>query len=155
MPERVVAVVGVDTLHDAERKIPPEQREALLGPLRADFPAGAAAFVRSMFPADADSKLVDGVASRAAAAPPAPAVAILEQLFAYDVAAGLAGVRAPIRCINSDRFPTNVDGARKHAKDFDAVILAGVGHFPHLEKPAEFNDALKKILAAVAPRDAR
>ena len=155
MPERVVAVVGVDTLQDAERTISPDQREAFLAPLRTDFAQGAAAFVKGMFPPDADPRLVEDIAARAAAAPAGPAIAMLEQLFAYDVAAGFAGVRAPIRCLNSDRYPTNVAGNRKYAKDFDVVILAGVGHVPQLEKPGEFNDALTKVLAAVAPREGR
>jgi pimeloyl-ACP methyl ester carboxylesterase len=64
--------------------------------------------------------------------------------------AGFAGVKAPIREINSDRNPTNIAGNRKYAPDFDAVILAGVGHFPQLERPAVFDAALTKLLAEVA-----
>ena len=34
--------------------------------------------------------------------------------------------------------------------DFDAVIMEGVGHFPMLEKPAEFNEKLRGVLKEFA-----
>jgi sigma-B regulation protein RsbQ len=34
---------------------------------------------------------------------------------------------------------------KKYA-DFKAVIMEGVGHYPMLEKPAEFNEKLREVL---------
>ncbi|MHB8077691.1 MAG: alpha/beta fold hydrolase [Candidatus Krumholzibacteriia bacterium] len=149
LPGRVVAVIGVDTLQDAERVITPEMLAPLVAGMQADFPAVTKQFVAQMFPVGADSALVARVAGRMASAPPAIAIPVFQGIFAYDLKAGFAGVKAPIREINSDRNPTNFAGNRKYAPDFDAVILAGVGHFPQLERPAEFDAALAKVVAEV------
>jgi len=62
-----------------------------------------------------------------------------------------AGV--PIRGINSANspWPTNIATNRKYA-DYDAIVLQDVGHYPHLENPAEFNAALARTLAGLGHR---
>lgn len=149
LPGRVVAVIGVDTMQDAERVVTPEMLAPLIAGMKADFPAVTKQFVAQMFPAGSDSALVARTAGRMASAPPAIAIPVFQAIFAYDIKAGFAGVKAPIREINADRTPTNIEGNRKYAPDFDAVILAGVGHFPQLEKPAVFDAALAKVLTEV------
>ncbi len=56
----------------------------------------------------------------------------------------------PVRCINSAggyKFftPTAVETNKKYA-DFAAVTIDGVGHYPMLEKPDEFNRKLRDVL---------
>jgi pimeloyl-ACP methyl ester carboxylesterase len=150
-PDRVAAIIAVDTLHDAEHQWPADEFEALLTSLRADFPAAASAFVRGMFPDGADPDLVERVASGVASAPPGIAVAVLGAVFAYDLTEALPQVRAPIRCINGDRHPTRVEVNRRYAPDFDAVIMGGVGHFPMLESPREFRRLLTRVVDGLAP----
>ena len=53
-------------------------------------------------------------------------------------------------CINSGgefqfAIPTASDINNKYA-DFKVVIMEGVGHYPMLEKPAEFNEKLREVL---------
>lgn len=151
MPERVAAVIGVDTLQDADQKRTPEQIKEFLRPLEADFRGATTAAVRQLFGAEADPALVEQVAAKAASARPGPTLAMLKELLSYDLAAGLAAVRSPIRCIDGDKFPTNIEGNRKYAPTFAAVIVKGAGHFPQLEKPSEFNDLLARTLEEVAP----
>jgi pimeloyl-ACP methyl ester carboxylesterase len=43
---------------------------------------------------------------------------------------------------------TRVASNRQYG-DFDAVLMDGVGHFLHLERPAEFNARLREILATL------
>jgi pimeloyl-ACP methyl ester carboxylesterase len=150
LPGRVAAVIGVDTMQDVDRVITPEMLAPLIAGLKANFPTVTKQFVGQMFPAGSDSALVARVCARMAAAPPAIAIPVFQSMFAYDLKAGFAGVKAPIRLINADRNPTNVEGNRRYAPDFDAVILTGVGHFPQLEQPAVFDAALTKVLAGVA-----
>jgi peptidoglycan/xylan/chitin deacetylase (PgdA/CDA1 family)/ketosteroid isomerase-like protein len=58
---------------------------------------------------------------------------------------------APIRGLNADKFPTNVEANRRHAPQFDAVIMKGVGHYLMLEDPARFSELLVGILKDVPP----
>ena len=52
---------------------------------------------------------------------------------------------------SSDLTPTAVDVNRKYA-DYGAVTIADVGHYPMLEKPAEFNQKLREVLKEFAAR---
>ena len=56
-----------------------------------------------------------------------------------------------MRCVNSaGGYPfyrsTTVETNRKYA-DYRAVLIENVGHYPMLEKPAEFNRQLRSVLA--------
>jgi pimeloyl-ACP methyl ester carboxylesterase len=68
----------------------------------------------------------------------------------------LKWARAPVRCINSAggyQFftPTAVAINKKYA-DFDAVTIEGVGHYPMLERPADFNQKLRDVLKEFATK---
>lgn len=145
MPDRVILLVPVDTLQDVERKFAPDQIEAFLAPFRQDFPKATDAFIRGFFPEGTDPALVDRVAKKAAAAPPEIAVAALAGLFGHDLPAALDQVKIPIHAINSDRYPTNLEGNRRHAR-FEVTLMAGVGHFPMMEAAVKFNEALEGVL---------
>ncbi|HEY3174813.1 MAG TPA: alpha/beta hydrolase [Candidatus Polarisedimenticolia bacterium] len=144
MPERVILLVPVDSLQDVERKFTPEQIESFLAPFKQDFKKNTDAFMRGFFPEGTDPALVDRVAGKAASAPPEIAIAALASLFAHDLPGAMDGVKIPFHAINSDRRPTNLEGNRRHAR-FEVTLIPGVGHFPMLEKPAEFNQALAAI----------
>jgi pimeloyl-ACP methyl ester carboxylesterase len=154
MPDRVVGVVGVDTYQEFDRVYGPEEFERFLAPLRADFPANTRAFVSStMFLPSADSALVNEVASDMSAAPPEIALAALDGLGRWhneQSGGALAAVRAPIRAINSDYQPTNVEGARRYAGSFEVEFMTGVGHFVMMEDPETFNRLLAETIAELA-----
>jgi len=139
--DRCVAVVGVDTLHDVSRRLPPEAIESFIAPLRADFAGTMDTFVREQFfPKDADPDLVDLVAERMSARPPEIALPILESLLRFDQAAALAAVDVPVHCIQSESAmsPTNLAGNQALNPRFTFVVMPGVGHFPMLEDPERF-----------------
>jgi sigma-B regulation protein RsbQ len=57
-----------------------------------------------------------------------------------------APVKVPIHAIKADMTPTNLEVNRKHAPQFDAVIMKGSGHYQMLEDPARFNELLAGII---------
>ena len=58
-----------------------------------------------------------------------------------------AGV--PIRAINAATpFPTRIESNRKYA-DFDAVLMEGVGHYPHMTRPDDFNPLLLQTIESL------
>ena len=77
--------------------------------------------------------------------PPEVALASFKDLFKFREAKNFDQINIPIRFLNCDIYPTNIESARKHIKDFDLKIIKGVGHFPMLEKPDEFNKLLEDI----------
>ena len=151
MPERVVGIVPVDTLLDADARDPKGDAE-YLAQMKADLPGTTRQFIPAIFGKEADPQLVKRVADEMAAADPAAAIGSMESLMAYDEAAGLKATRAPIKAINGDRRAANLAANRKYHPNFDAVSIAGSGHFPQFEKPAEFLKALLETLAAFPAR---
>jgi pimeloyl-ACP methyl ester carboxylesterase len=81
---------------------------------------------------------------------PRAAIALFETLRAYDQAAALRAAGVPVWAINSAAFPTSVEHNRKHAPSFEAVLMEGVGHYPQIERPAEFQAHLRRIVKAVS-----
>lgn len=146
-PDRVLAVVGVDTLHDVEQKAG-EQMEALLDGLARDFVPTCRTFVGSIFGAAAAPELVFRVQDKMCSARPEVALPILRAVVAWDHARALEAVRVPVRCIQGDKFRTNLDANRRHHPDFDVIVIPGTGHFPQLESPEDFDRALVEVLRA-------
>jgi pimeloyl-ACP methyl ester carboxylesterase len=72
-------------------------------------------------------------------------VDFIDAFDGHDMAAAFRAAGVPIRSINGDLHPTNIE-ANKVLADYDAVIINGVGHYPMLERPDEFNEHLKKML---------
>jgi pimeloyl-ACP methyl ester carboxylesterase len=60
-----------------------------------------------------------------------------------------AGV--PVRAINSSVFPTAVEINRKHAPSFEVTVMDGVGHYPQVERPAEFQARLRSVIQTLTP----
>jgi len=150
MPERIAAIVPVDTLHNVEEKLPAEQLDAAMKQLRADYKGAVTALMNQFFfsastPAAVKTRVLKDATSR----PPETAIAILAAIFAYDAAPALKEIKVPIRAINSDRVPTNVEVNRKYAPQFDVAIIKGIGHYPMLEEPASFNQLLAEILQSL------
>lgn len=148
--DRVLGVVGVDTFQNVEAKYDPEQMAAMVGALEADFPAACDGFVRGMFIADADPALVDRIAGDMCSGPAEVGTALMRQFATYDQAAKFENLTAPVRSINADLWPTDVEANRRHHADYDAVIIPGTGHFLMLEKPEAVNAALDDTLMQVA-----
>jgi pimeloyl-ACP methyl ester carboxylesterase len=142
LPGRVIGVVCADTLHDAERKMPPEMAQQIVASFETDFAGTMREGMKFMLREKTDPALRDWLTTKAAAAKP---------VIGFELGPLLAAAKVPIRCINAapagEMAPaTNIEVNRKHA-DFDAVIMDDVGHFLQLEKPEEFNAKLRAVLA--------
>jgi sigma-B regulation protein RsbQ len=151
MPERVAAIVPVDTLHNVEERLPAEQVETVLKQLRADYKGATTGFmIQMLFAPSTPIAVRNRVITQATSRPPEIAIGILEATLAYDSAPALREIKVPIRAINSDLNATNLEVNRKYAPQFDVVIIKGVGHYPMLEDPARFNELLADVLRNLA-----
>jgi pimeloyl-ACP methyl ester carboxylesterase len=147
MPDSVVAVVPVDSLLNVEQKITPEQLDGVIKSMQADYKGTLTNLTNQFFFApDTPAAVKERVLKDAMSRPPEMAIAILKGIFIHDAAPTLRELKIPIHAINADRAPTSLEVNRKYAPQFDASIIKGSGHYPMLEKPAEFNQALAEIL---------
>jgi pimeloyl-ACP methyl ester carboxylesterase len=145
-PGRAVALIGVDTYQNLSQHPTDEQIEQYLATFRANFALTTEAYIRSLFPPTADTMLVQRVSRDIASAPEEPALSALDNLLHYDAIPALNDVQLPIRCINADRFPTDVEGNRMLAASFDVIYMPGHGHFLFLEDPGTFNGLLSETV---------
>jgi pimeloyl-ACP methyl ester carboxylesterase len=143
---KVKALITIDTFQDIEQKYTQEQTDTFIKSFEKDFVTSTKEFVKGMFPENADSTLVMEIAEDMSSAPPNIALASFRSLFKFDEAANFDKINIPVRFINSDKFPTNVESAKRHITDFNLIIIKGVGHFPMLEKPEEFNKVLEETI---------
>lgn len=151
MPDRVLAIVPVETFHDVERRLTDAQLKSLLDEWRADFKGTAERTIRQyFFTRNSDRDLIDRTVGKMVTLRPDIGLALLESMFRYDEATNLESVTVPVRCINAaDAEPTNIAAALRHRNDFQVRLIPGVGHFPMLEAPATVNRLLDEIVAEV------
>ena len=153
MPDNVVAIVPVDTLQNVEVTITPEQADAVLKQMTADYKNSTTTLLNQFFFSPNTPEAVKTrVTNEALSRQPETAVAILKGVFAYKPGPTMKEIRVPIKAINSDLNPTNLEINRKYAPQFDAAIIKGTGHYPMLEDPARFNQMLADILKTL-PRN--
>src|SRR5262245_21479741 len=150
LPGTVIAVVGVDTLQNVEFKWPEEQSKQFLAAVEMDFKGTVRSGLKGMLPEKVDPELAKRLIEGAEGQDPKMAIGYMRDMWRVDQKGLMKDAKVPIRCINSSGgfqfyVPTAADVNKKYA-DFKAVFLEGVGHFPMLEKPAEFNDKLREVL---------
>jgi pimeloyl-ACP methyl ester carboxylesterase len=150
MSTRIVGLIPVDTLRNVEQRWAPAELEATLAAFRADFAGSAERFIRERLAAPStDRRVIDPVVAQAVAASPEMAIAAIESTWRYDAAAAFRDITVPIVSVNGDLQPTNVEANRRHAPRYEALIMAGVGHFPMFEAPERFNQLLADAIARV------
>jgi pimeloyl-ACP methyl ester carboxylesterase len=156
LPGTVVLVVGVDTLQNAEFKMPEQVRKKFLDGFAADFKGTMRVAFPGMLHEKTDPEVKKWLLTRAETQDPKMALDLMRDLSGLDLKVLLKDAKVPVRCINSSggfKFhrPTAIDINKKYA-DFNAVIIDDVGHYPMLERPDEFNRKLRDVLKEVAAK---
>jgi pimeloyl-ACP methyl ester carboxylesterase len=149
VPNKVVAIVAVDTFRSLSRQTPPDYFKKRAKAFRSDFAGTTRQMVRALFHADVDAKLYAYVEKKMLNHSPEMAAALMEFFTNYNMTETIKKLRHPIRCINGDLAPTQIEQNRGIYPDFDAVILPHTGHYPMLERPKVFNRHLEEILKEI------
>jgi pimeloyl-ACP methyl ester carboxylesterase len=142
-------LVGIDTLRNFETVYTQEQIDAYTNPLKEDFKKNAGAFIRTMFVKGTNPKFADKIIKKMTRESPEIALSAMEEMLKLSFVNNPLNIKVPVRCLNSDLWPTNSEVNRKYSPDFDVRIMPGTGHFLMLEKPAEFNKQLDDIIQEI------
>jgi pimeloyl-ACP methyl ester carboxylesterase len=150
IPDRVIGLVGVDTLNDFEQKISQRQMEKWLSAYNSNFDETFKKFAPNwFFTDDSDPMLVDRIVTDMSSTLPAIGIGVLEGSFNFqnnEIIRVLEDLKVPITCINSDMSPTNVESNQRYAPSFKVKLTPGVGHFNMIEAPEEFNRLLEETI---------
>ena len=153
MPEKVVGIVGIDTLQNVAERTPQNVIDEMVQSFEADFKIAAQNFVTPMFPKGTDQQLVNWVKEDMSSAPKEIALSAfrnyLNQYVTGEAAIVFKDITIPVVSINARLWPTALEENRKYIKNYQLFYIEETGHFPMIEKPKEFNMLLKKALNSI------
>jgi pimeloyl-ACP methyl ester carboxylesterase len=152
-PDRLIGIVGIDNLQVPGVRYTEEQlkqNESFFMTLSTNYKTTVEDYTRRfLFPANADSVSVSRVIND---------IKNSDSVIAHKVIRALADVAQSERdmmqqlhhklfLVNGDMYPTQLDTLQKYCKaSAEVVYVKGTGHYPMIEKPAEFNAALEKVI---------
>ena len=149
----VRGIVCADTLHDLEMKPPEEQSKQWVAMFENDFEGSLANMMAMTLPGDENGALRASITEVAIGADRTAVLELMKDYPSLELAEKAAVAGVPLRCINAARMqngmpPDAVERSQRHA-DYQLTVMEDVGHFLQLEKPAEFNEALRQALASI------
>lgn len=145
--KKAVAIVLVDTLKDLDQIMSPGQTAQFFNMLKNDYKGSVEnVLAQFLFAKTSPAQIVSQITNEFLKYSPELSIATLKPFYTTDIREAALKVKIPVRAINSDLTPTEMTVNKKYFSDFDFSILKGVGHYPMLENPAEFNAILEKIL---------
>jgi pimeloyl-ACP methyl ester carboxylesterase len=150
MPNRVIGLIGIDTLENIEYQITRQELDRMMAPLKKDFPIGSRRFVKGMISPSTDPLLRDWILSDISTAPPAVALSAMNEMMSQYITGEAATlfeeIHNPVVTVNGDLWPINYEANRRHMYSFDAIVLKGADHFLMMDRTEEFNLALEKAI---------
>lgn len=150
MPDRLIGLIGVDTLDNIEYPLTAEELRKMTAPLEKDFQAGSRQFVGQMILPQTDPQLREWILSDVSSAPPAVALSAMNEMMAQyitgDAAKVFEQIRIPVITVNGDLWPINYEANRRHMFSYQAIVLKKADHFLMMSRPEEFNRALEKAI---------
>ncbi|OPY75381.1 MAG: AB hydrolase superfamily protein YdjP [Syntrophorhabdus sp. PtaU1.Bin050] len=156
MPDRVIGLIGIDTLENIEYPMTREEFKKMLAPLEKDFRTGSRQFVEEMISSDTDSQLREWILSDVSSAPPAVALSAMNEMMSQYISGEAAKVfdkiSIPVITVNGDLWPINYEANRRHMVSYDAIVLKKADHFLMMNRPEEFNRALEKAIHMLLTR---
>lgn len=156
MPDKVLGLVGVDTLENIEYPLTTEELQQMMAPLGKDFQAGSRQFVKEMISPRTDPQLREWILADMSAAPPAVALSAMKEMMSQYLSGEAARIfeeiRTPVITVKGDLWPVNYEANRRHMFSFDAIVLKDTDHFLMLDRPEEFNAALERAINKIAKK---
>jgi pimeloyl-ACP methyl ester carboxylesterase len=156
MPDRVIGIIGADSIQNVEDTMPKEQFKQMVDGFQKDFKGEVKNFVEPMFGKDIKPELKKWIIDDISCEPPYVAISAFKEYVTKFENKGIANifkeVKVPVRCVNTDLWPTNPEVNRKYMTSFDVVFMKGAGHFVMLERPDEFNKLLSRSIKEILKR---
>ena len=158
-PESVIGIVGIDNLKKPGVKLSDEENkgiESFFAMMDSSFSGTVEVYTkRNLFRPSADTSVVNRVIKDFKSNDPVIAIKVLRSLL--DVSQKerdmMQLLKHTLYLVNSDGDTTHIDSLKKYCKaSAEVVYVHGTGHYPMIEKPAEFNVALEKVLGMIGKK---
>lgn len=153
IPERVIGLVGVDNFQDIDFELNDEMRFQLSGVMNefeSDYQQMAEDFARQLLLAKTErEEIKDRVIADYKKADPVIAIPVLKYTFPSfaRIKENLPKLQIPLQLISCGRGDTNEEALKRACRNrVNIRYIDNAGHFPMIEKPAEFNRVLAELL---------
>lgn len=148
-PDRVIGLVGIDNFKGFRQPLDAATKEAIakaLAELKSNFSAVATEWCyQELFYKTTDTAIRKRVLDDILHGDTVIAAACLGD-SSFNEVAKLAAAKRKLYMINSDVTPTDTSGFIKHGLPYEVLEIHATGHYPMIEKPAEFDSLLDKAL---------
>jgi pimeloyl-ACP methyl ester carboxylesterase len=158
-PESVIGIVGIDNLQSPGVKRTEEQtmqNESFFAMMDSSFSGTVEMFTKQyLFPPKADTVSVNRVMTSIKSNDSVIAIKVLRSLaeVAQKEQDMMQQLSHKLYLVNSDFNITQIDSLQKYCKaSAEVVYVKGTGHYPMIEKPAEFNAALEKVIGMIGKK---
>ena len=158
-PGSVIGIVGIDNLKRPGVKLSEEENkqvESFFAMLDSNFSGTAEVYTKeNLFPKSADTSIINRVINDIKKNDPVIAIKVLRSLLEVSQKEKdmMQLLKHTLYLVNSDVDTTQIDSLKKYCKaSAEVVYVHGTGHYPMIEKPAEFNEALEKIFGMIGKR---
>lgn len=141
-PDRVAGLVLVG----APGRIPAEQSKPIMAAIEKDYEATMKGYWEKLV-AGAQPHVRTQVTAQMDTVPREASLAIIKTLFAYDPLPALDRYRGPTLIIYTAQGDTPNDLQNLRPK-LPKRLMEGTSHWPHLDRPAEFDQVLDEFLKA-------
>lgn len=158
IPGKIIGLIGVDNFKgtiDAYDKKDLDQYNAFLAAMRVNYDSVVTGFsYATLFPPNyADSASMKKVMKDILATDTAVSIKTMEAMMQSELTAKerLKKLTIPVHVITSEYAPTNKEQMNAVCKaGFKEKIIKGVGHYPMVEQPSEFNRLLLETINDIA-----
>ena len=158
-PEDLIGIVGIDNLKKPGVKFTDEENREIagfFGMMDSSFSGTVEAYTKgNLFPPSADTIYVNRVIKDFKMNDPVVAIKVLRSLFEISQKERdlMQRLRHTLYLVNSDTDSTQIDSLQKYCKQSaEVVYVQGTGHYPMIEKSAEFNAALEKVISRIGKK---
>lgn len=158
-PGSVIGIVGIDNLKSPGHKNTEEETkgiEMFFAMMDSSFSGTVEMYTKqNLFPPSADTSIVNRVIKDFKTNDSTIAIKVLRALV--DVSQKeqdlMPQLTHKLYLINSDVDSTKIDSLKKHCNaSAEVFYVHGTGHYPMIEKPAEFNAALEKVIRKIGEK---
>jgi pimeloyl-ACP methyl ester carboxylesterase len=150
-PKPVIGLIVVDAMQNVESAMSEDEVAAIAEAQKNDFRGTTRNFVGEMIVEGTDPQLKEWIINDMAAAPSAVGISAFQEFVGTFEDGGMAiifdEIKVPVRGINADLWPTDIEANRRHMVSYEVEIMEGTGHFIMLEKPEEFNKILDRFVS--------
>lgn len=159
MPNRVMGLIGIDTLENIEYPMTNEELKKMIAPLEKNFQKGSRQFITDMISPQTDQQLREWILSDMSAAPSDVALSAMNEMMTQYITGEAAKIfekiRIPVISVNGDLWPINYEANRRHMVSYDAIVLKKADHFLMMNRPEEFNIALEKAIHMISEKSVK